>query len=88
MRGRGTFGSNKNTYSFGADIGLQSFTVGGVDVNSDSVLVLSGALGFPLGRNVTLELFGYWGDYAAQTAAGFESRQLGLRFRWHFGEGQ
>jgi len=87
LRGRGDYGKNKNTYSFSVDAGIQSFTLaeGSVnenEVDNDTVLAVAGTLGFPLGRQFNLELFATWGDYAAQNASGFESRQVGLRFKW------
>jgi tetratricopeptide (TPR) repeat protein len=82
LRGNGTFGARKFTYSFYVAPGLQSFSIQDFDVNNDLVLIATGTLGFPLGKGLVLELFANRSDYAAVTPAGFESRQLGLRLRW------
>ena len=83
-RTSGDFGERGFTYRVELQAGLQSFTLGGVDTDQDLVTVATGALGVPLGRFV-LELRAGWGDYAAQTAGGFESREIGLGLRWRRG---
>ena len=80
--GNGTFGKKGGSYNFGVDTGFQSFTNQGVTTTNDFVIVLNGAVGFPLGRGFRIELFALWGNYAAGSATGFESRQFGLRLRW------
>ncbi|HKQ60747.1 MAG TPA: tetratricopeptide repeat protein [Candidatus Polarisedimenticolaceae bacterium] len=81
----GEVGRRKVTWALDLDGGVQSFTLGGVDTNDDTVLIASGTFGFPLGRGFVLELFGNHSDYAGQTAAGFESDEAGLRLRWRGG---
>jgi len=84
VMGRGEYGKG-GTWRFAVDAGLQSFTRGEVKTSNDFVVTLSGAVGYPVGRQVNVELFALWGDYAAQSAAGFETWQAGLRLRWHVG---
>ena len=81
----GEFGARRYTWWAQLEAGVQSFTLGGVEVNDDFVWIASGSLGFPLGRGFLLELHAGYGDYAAQTAGGFESHQVGLRLRWRGG---
>jgi tetratricopeptide (TPR) repeat protein len=78
----GVYGNNRNTYSFSAEAGVQSFTLGGNEIEGDQVLLVTGTLGFPLGEAFLLELSAGRGDYAAQTAGGFESRHFRLQLRW------
>jgi len=85
LRGGGKYSGNENTYGFSVDAGLQSFTLNGNKIDDDLVVLLAGTLGFPLGEAFVLELTANWGDYAAQTATGFESHQFGLRLRWRGG---
>jgi tetratricopeptide (TPR) repeat protein len=91
-RASGNFGARRNTWRAEVEAGYQSFTLenqgaGGedVEVDNDFVVVLTGVLGFPLNRSLTLEGQVSWGDYAAQTAAGFESRLIGIRLHWRGG---
>lgn len=79
------YGNRGNYYRLQLDTGLQSFTVSGVDVNNDTVLVIGGTLGFPLAKRMTLEAYVEHGDYAAATASGFESTAVGLRLLWRAG---
>lgn len=81
----GEFGARGYTWWVQLDAGFQSFTVNDFEVDADFVTIASGAFGIPLGRGFLLELYADWGDYAAQTAVGFESRQVGLRLRWRGG---
>jgi len=83
-RGWGEFG-NGGTWRCAVDAGLQSFTRGEVKTSNDFVVTLSGAVGHPLTRAVGWEFFALWGDYAAQSAAGFETWQVGVRLRWQLG---
>jgi hypothetical protein len=85
LRGSGSLGSRGGAYNFGLDGGVQSFENFGVATDNDTVIVLSGAVSHPLGRGFALELFALWGNYAAGSATGFESRQIGLRLRWNGG---
>ncbi len=82
VRASGGIGATRHTYSVMLEAGVQSFTLGGVDVNNDTVFVAGARLGFSLGRGSVLELFAAYSDYAAQTAGGFESSQVGLRYRY------
>ena len=84
-RASGDFGARGYTWWAELQAGLQSFTLAGVDTDQDLVTVATGALGAPLGRGFVLELRAGWGDYAAQTAAGFESREIALALRWRGG---
>jgi tetratricopeptide (TPR) repeat protein len=83
--GSGTYGTKGGTYNFTVDTGFQSFTNQGVETTNDFVIVIGGAVGHPLGRGFRIEGFALWGNYAAGSATGFESRQLGLRLRWSGG---
>lgn len=87
LRGHGEIGTRQR-YRFSLDAGVQSFTLGGVDTDGDFVVIASAGWVFPLGRGLELELFGEWGDYAGLSAAGFESRQAGLRLAWRPGGGR
>ena len=79
------YGNRGNYYRLHVDAGLQSFTVSGVDVNDDTVLVIGGTFGFPVGKRMMLEAYVEHGDYAAATASGFESTAVGLRLLWRAG---
>lgn len=79
---RDTFGSHKAYYDLGVAVGLQSYERGAIKTTNDVSQVVNYLLGLPLGRAHVLELYGNWGDYAAQNAGGFESRQVGLRWVW------
>jgi tetratricopeptide (TPR) repeat protein len=81
----GDFGARGYTWSAELQAGAQSFTLGGVETDHDLVTVVNGTLGAPLGRGFVLELRAGWGDYAAQTAGGFESREVALGLRWRGG---
>lgn len=81
VRATDTFGNREGSWSVEGAGGVQSFTVSGVDVDRDRVFLISGTIGWPLGRAVRLDLRGSRGDYAAQTPAGFESWQIGLSLR-------
>jgi Flp pilus assembly protein TadD len=83
-RGWGDYGQG-GTWRFSVDAGLQSFTRDQVKTSNDFVVTLSGAVGHPVGRRFHIEAFALWGDYAAQSAAGFETWQLGLRLTWYLG---
>jgi len=84
-RVNGRFGSTNNTWRAAVETGAQSFELNDFKVDNDFVVVLTGVLGFPLDRSLVLEVQAAWGNYAALTTAGFESRQLGLRLRWRGG---
>ena len=79
------YGDRGNYYRLHLDTGVQSFTVGGVDVNNDTVLVIGGTVGFPVAKRMTLEAYAEYGDYAATTASGFESTVVGVRLLWRAG---
>ncbi len=81
----GRFAKTNHTWGASVETGVQSFELNGIDVDNDLVVVLTGVLGFPLNRHLALEVQASWGNYAALTTAGFESRQLGLRLRWRGG---
>jgi len=82
VRGTGKLGSTRNSYTFGVDTGLQSFTRNGVSVSGDFVLILHGSLTFPLRGGFAIDAFAHWGNYAGLTASGFESREIGVRLLW------
>jgi len=84
-RVNGRFGSTDNTWRAAVETGFQSFELNDIKVDNDFVIVLTGVLGFPLTRHLGLEVQASWGNYAALTTAGFESRQLGVRLRWRGG---
>lgn len=86
LRADGALGERGATWRLELDAGLQTFTLGGVETDDDNVLIGSGIVGVPLGRVLHLEILAGWGDYAAQTAAGFRSRQIGLRLRYSAGD--
>jgi tetratricopeptide (TPR) repeat protein len=79
------FAADRGWWRLAIESGVQSFTLSGTETRNDWVLGVSGSLGVPLGRAFVLELFAGRSDYAAQTAAGFRSRQLGFRLRWQAG---
>jgi hypothetical protein len=85
LRVNDEYGSRGNYYRLYLDTGVQSFTVGGVDVSGDTVLVVGGTAGFPVAKRMTLEAYAEYGDYAATTASGFESTTVGLRLLWRAG---
>jgi len=85
LRMRDEYGNRGNYYRLQLDAGVQSFTVGGVDVSGDTVLVIGGTFGFPVAKRMTLEAYAEHGDYAAATASGFESTVVGLRLLWRAG---
>ena len=82
VRASGGIGTTRHTYNVTLEAGVQSFTLAGVEVNNDTVFIASGTLGLSLGQGSVLELFAGFSDYAVQTASGFESSQLGLRYRY------
>jgi tetratricopeptide (TPR) repeat protein len=77
-----TFGSNRNSYNVSLDAGIQSFTLNGNAIDNDGILVVAGALGLPLSKAFVLDVKVSWGDYAAQTANGFESYTIRIGLRW------
>jgi tetratricopeptide (TPR) repeat protein len=79
------FGKRGNYYRLRLGTGVQSFTVGGVDVNNDTVLVIGGTLGFRVTKRMILEAYAEYGDYAAATASGFASTMVGVRLLWRAG---
>ena len=81
----GRFGSSNNTWRAAVETGVQSFELNDIKIDNEFVVVVTGVLGFPIGRHFILEAQASWGNYAALTTAGFESRQLGLRLRWRGG---
>jgi len=84
-RVNGSLGSTNNTWRAAVETGVQSFELNDIKVDNEFVVVVTGVLGFPIGRHFILEAQAAWGNYAALTTAGFESRQLGLRLRWRGG---
>jgi hypothetical protein len=85
LRVNDEYGNRGNYYRLYLDTGVQSFTVGGVDVSGDTVLVVGGTVGFPVAKRMTLEAYAEYGDYAATTPSGFESTAVGLRLLWRAG---
>ena len=85
LRVAGEYGERGNYYRLYLDAGVQSFTLGGVDVNDDTVLVIGGTAGFPVAKRLKLEAYAEHGDYAATTASGFESIVVGVRLLWRAG---
>lgn len=82
----GRHGKRGVYWRIGADVGVQSFTLGGVDVSDDTVFGAEGLLGVPFRKaRGAIEFYVNRTDYAAQSAAGFESRWYGVRWRWVFG---
>jgi Flp pilus assembly protein TadD len=79
------YGKRGNYYRAHLDTGVQSFTVGGVDVSGDTVLVVGGTAGFSISKRFIFEAYAEYGDYAATTAAGFESTTVGVRLLWRAG---
>jgi tetratricopeptide (TPR) repeat protein len=79
------YGNRGNYYRLRLDTGVQSFTLGGVEVNNDAVLVIGGLFGFPVGERMTFEAYAEYGDYAAATASGFASTIVGVRLLWRAG---
>ncbi len=82
------YGKRGNYYRLYLDAGVQSFTLSGVDVDDDTVVVLGGTAGFPVAARMTLEVYAEHGDYAATTASGFESTVVGVRLLWRAGLGE
>jgi len=80
-RATDTFGKRDASWAVEGSWGVQSFTLGGVDVDEDRVFLVAATAGWPLGRALRLDLHASRGDYAAQTPSGFESWQAGLRLR-------
>jgi tetratricopeptide (TPR) repeat protein len=81
LLGRGNFGSTRAYWDFRIESGVQSFTLGGREIDDDEMFGWFATLGIPLGRTSSLELFGGKSDYALQSATGFESEQYGVRLR-------
>lgn len=79
------FGKRDYYWNASLDGGIQSFTVGGSDVDNDGVFIVAGTFGVPLNSRMNFELYGNYSDYAANNAAGFESRTVGLRLKWRAG---
>jgi hypothetical protein len=79
------YGDRGNYYRLRLDTGVQSFTVGGVDVDNDTVLVIGGTFGFRVTKRMILEAYAEYGDYAAATASGFASTMVGVRLLWRAG---
>ena len=82
---RGEYCKRLNDYNAYVTSGIQSFTAGGVDVDNDTVLVLGGMLGFPLGHGLRVEAYAEHGDHAASNPGGFESTTAGMRLIWRDG---
>jgi hypothetical protein len=59
--------------------GLQSFRRNGVRSNDDLFGGVSGTVGYRVTNNLRAEFNGEFGNYALQTAAGFEYYQIGGR---------
>ena len=78
---RGRFGSSAATWDFASEIGLQTFTLGGIETRDDQNLSGILTLGFPVSKWVTFEVYAAHSDSAVQTATGFESDQYGARLR-------
>lgn len=85
VRVRGSIGPADGYWETGGALGLQSFTLGGVETSNDTVWGAYGACGVPLGRALLLEMRGEYSDYAAQRASGFASRSFSARLRWRLG---
>ncbi len=85
LRVNDEYGKRGNYYRLYLDAGVQSFTLGGIDVDDDTVLVVGGTFGFPVAKRMTLEAYAEHGDYAATTASGFESTVVGVRLIWRAG---
>jgi hypothetical protein len=85
LRVHDEYGKRGNYYRLHLESGVQSFTVGGIDVSDDRVLVVGATLGFPVAKRMIFEAYAEHGDYAAITAGGFESTTAGLRLRWRAG---
>jgi tetratricopeptide (TPR) repeat protein len=79
------YGKRGNYYRLYLDTGVQSFTIGATDVSGDTVLVAGGTAGFPVAKRMVFEVYAERGDYAATTAAGFESTLIGVRLIWRAG---
>ena len=87
LRLRDRFGKRDYYWSASVDSGVQSFTAGGSDVSGDGVFIIAGLFGIPLSERFDLEFYGNYSDYAANNAAGFESRTAGVRLKWRAGLG-
>ncbi len=81
-RGRGRFAADRAYWDALLMTGVQSFTLGGIDVSNDRVFGVQGLVGTRIAESFDLELYARVTDYAQQTATGFESREFGLRLRW------
>ncbi len=81
-RAHGAFRQGRGYWELVLEVGLQSFTLSGVEVDRDRVLGGRAALGVPLGGGAVLEFRAGRTDFALQSAAGFESREFGLGLRW------
>jgi tetratricopeptide (TPR) repeat protein len=79
------FGARQYYWNATVDGGIQSFTVGGSSVDNDGVFIVAGTIGVPLKAKMNFELYGNYSNYAANNAAGFESRTFGLRLKWRAG---
>lgn len=90
-RAAGPIGHSRASFDVLVETGIQSFTrtddASGTpfELRNDRVLGVSGSARIPISGSLSLELHGSRTDYAVTSAAGFRSRQLGLRLRWALG---
>ena len=64
-------------------VGYQTFRRYGSD-NHDVIYGVTGAVGYHITRNILAELNGEYGNFAIQTAAGFEYHTIGGRIYFTF----
>ena len=85
LTGTGVSGSQASPIPSSSLSIWKAFDVSGQSVRNDWVGILDGLVGYPFRDGAAaVELYANYGNYAAQSGSGFESRQLGLRFRWSF----
>ncbi len=87
-RAAGPIGRTRASFDVLVETGVQSFTrtddATGIPrrLRNDRVLGVAASARIPVAGSLSLELHGARTDYAVTSAAGFRSRQLGLRLRW------
>jgi tetratricopeptide (TPR) repeat protein len=85
LRWRDGLPAERFYWDLSAETGVQSFTQRATHVSNDWVAVGMAVLGCRFARDWRIEGYAGYSSYAAQTATGFTSRNVGLRLRWQDG---
>jgi len=85
LRSEGSIGASAWSYETAAEVGSQSFTLGGVDASGELLWTVHALVARPLPHGFSFHVFADFGNSSAASGPGYRSRSGGFRVRFTIG---